>query len=248
MEVHHQPGLNHRKKKFGEYFLEFLMIFLAVTLGFFAESFRERLLSKEKEHHYMQSMVQDLKKDTAELSQVIALQNITLKAIDNALQIPVEKLKDSAFQHSFYHYFVYFYSYDFLFVQHDKTAVQLKNAGGFGVIRKPAVADSIAEFNLFYEQAVKFDGDYYDSWEKKMIDIGAREFKMSELSDAGDTLSTKYPPGIGDIIHYDPDKLQELYSWIRNVKGCLIIYMGDELNYRKMATRLINFINKEYHL
>ncbi len=33
MEVHHHPQVE--KKNFKEYFLEFLMIFLAVTLGFF---------------------------------------------------------------------------------------------------------------------------------------------------------------------------------------------------------------------
>lgn len=40
MEVHHHPHVE--KKNFKEYFLEFLMIFLAVTLGFFAESLREQ--------------------------------------------------------------------------------------------------------------------------------------------------------------------------------------------------------------
>jgi cell division protein FtsB len=38
MEVHHHPHVE--KKNFKEYFLEFLMIFLAVTMGFFAESIR----------------------------------------------------------------------------------------------------------------------------------------------------------------------------------------------------------------
>lgn len=32
MEVHHHPHV--KEKKFKEYFLEFIMIFLAVTLGF----------------------------------------------------------------------------------------------------------------------------------------------------------------------------------------------------------------------
>ena len=31
MEVHHHPDLKHKKKHWTEYFLEFLMIFLAVT-------------------------------------------------------------------------------------------------------------------------------------------------------------------------------------------------------------------------
>ena len=37
MEVHHHPEVPHKSKSWKEYFLEFLMIFLAVTLGFFAE-------------------------------------------------------------------------------------------------------------------------------------------------------------------------------------------------------------------
>jgi len=40
------------------------MIFLAVTLGFFAESFREHLVNKEKENHYIQSLISDLRADT----------------------------------------------------------------------------------------------------------------------------------------------------------------------------------------
>ena len=36
MEVHHHPDLHHNRKYIREYFLEFIMIFLAVTLGYFA--------------------------------------------------------------------------------------------------------------------------------------------------------------------------------------------------------------------
>jgi hypothetical protein len=37
MEVHHHPDLHYKKKDFKEYFLESLMIFLAVTIAFCAE-------------------------------------------------------------------------------------------------------------------------------------------------------------------------------------------------------------------
>jgi hypothetical protein len=47
MEVHHH--LHVEKKNFKEYFLEFLMIFLAVTLGFFAENIREGISNHNKE-------------------------------------------------------------------------------------------------------------------------------------------------------------------------------------------------------
>jgi hypothetical protein len=62
MEVHHHPQIE--RKNFKEYFLEFLMIFLAVTMGFFAESIRERLADDSKEKQYINSMIADLKGDT----------------------------------------------------------------------------------------------------------------------------------------------------------------------------------------
>ncbi|HJP61786.1 MAG TPA: hypothetical protein VJ844_00005, partial [Mucilaginibacter sp.] len=49
MEVHHHPDLHHKPKPWKEYLLEYLMIFLAVMTGFFAESFREHLGDKSKE-------------------------------------------------------------------------------------------------------------------------------------------------------------------------------------------------------
>jgi hypothetical protein len=55
MEVNHHP--NVEKKSFKEYFLEFLMIFLAVTMGFFAESIRENISNHEREKEYISSYV-----------------------------------------------------------------------------------------------------------------------------------------------------------------------------------------------
>jgi hypothetical protein len=34
MEVHHHPDLHHEQKPWKEYILEFVMLFLAVTMGF----------------------------------------------------------------------------------------------------------------------------------------------------------------------------------------------------------------------
>ena len=45
MEVHHK---HHIPKKITEYFTEFLMLFTAVTLGFFAENYREHSLIEAK--------------------------------------------------------------------------------------------------------------------------------------------------------------------------------------------------------
>src|SRR5205814_527842 len=66
MEVHHHPHV--QKKNFKEYFLEFVMIFLAVTLGFFAEGIRESISDHSKEKEFILSMMQDLRDDTSSIS------------------------------------------------------------------------------------------------------------------------------------------------------------------------------------
>jgi len=61
MEVHHPHHVGH-KKKWHEYITEFVMLFAAVTLGFFAENVREHRIEKEREVQLMRSMVSDLEK------------------------------------------------------------------------------------------------------------------------------------------------------------------------------------------
>jgi hypothetical protein len=71
MEVHHHPQVE--KKSFKEYFLEFIMIFLAVTMGFFAESIRENITSTQHVKELSRQLVMDLQSDTA------SLQALTIK-------------------------------------------------------------------------------------------------------------------------------------------------------------------------
>ena len=63
MEVHKHPHHVTHKKKWGEYLLEFLMLFLAVTLGFIAENLREEIKHKEEVKTHINSLVSDLQTD-----------------------------------------------------------------------------------------------------------------------------------------------------------------------------------------
>ena len=67
MEVHHHPHIE--KKNFKEYFLEFLMIFLAVTLGFFAENIREHFTDKNNTKEYLETYRDELMQQQALLTQ-----------------------------------------------------------------------------------------------------------------------------------------------------------------------------------
>ena len=132
MEVHHHPAVE--KKGFKEYISEGLMIFVAVMLGFIAENIREGIGERSRENEYMESLAQDLKADTTNINNIIAV-----------------KLKDVVYYDSLFYIFktglykketinVYYYVRKLgrqnFFYQADGTRKQLENAGGLRLIQK----------------------------------------------------------------------------------------------------------------
>ena len=62
------PLLTGHKKTWRAYMIEFIMLFLAVYLGFVAENIRERLSEHNRAKEYAKSFLIDLKNDTTELN------------------------------------------------------------------------------------------------------------------------------------------------------------------------------------
>jgi hypothetical protein len=164
MEVHHHPDLHHNKKKWREYFLEFLMIFLAVTLGFFAETFREKISENHREKNYILGLISNVQTDTSELKGLIERNDADLRGIDSIMKISKARLSDLPVQDSIFYYAMQYTFSMHLFEFNDLTLVQLRNAGGYSVIREGQVADSIALYeskNNDIRLQEKFVTDYY---------------------------------------------------------------------------------------
>lgn len=147
------------------------MIFLAVSTGFFAESYREYLGDREKEKDYMQSMVKDLQRDTVFLNSGFPRKEERLMAIDPVFlffeshkaphEIPeyiVAQIKRTAWDRQ----------YD----RSSGTINQLKNAGGMRLIQNKDVADSIAAYDLLWERA--------DFWKQGYISLQNTNCAFSE--------------------------------------------------------------------
>ena len=69
MEVHTHthspdPGSHRGRKKWTHYFWEFLMLFLAVTLGFFVENQREHYIEHQREKKFARRLLSDLRQDS----------------------------------------------------------------------------------------------------------------------------------------------------------------------------------------
>ena len=224
MEVHHHP---HAAKGFKGYFLEFLMIFLAVTLGFFAEGLRENLVNHGKEKHLITGILADLKKDTTDISFGYPFQHWFLDKMDNALKIPVEKLKDIPTQDTFYRNFAIFYASYWIFVQNNNTVTQLKNAGGFSVFHNQDVIDSINAMNNYYESLLKLNADTYLKAYEKTADLATQLIKLPVLPTAfDDTTFAAIPDHTEVFIQYNRILLEQLYSYIRYQKALYYITLN----------------------
>jgi hypothetical protein len=83
MEVHKHPHHVTHKKKWGEYLLEFFMLFFAVFLGFVAENIREHMVEKDRAKQYAKSLISDLQKDTSMINEELFELNHSIKDIDS---------------------------------------------------------------------------------------------------------------------------------------------------------------------
>jgi len=249
MEVHHHPDLHHKKKNFKEYFLEFLMIFLAVTLGFIAENIRENIVNRQKEKHYIENIIADLKTDTANITLSVHSQNLLLKKMDEVLKIPVEKLDDLSMQDMLYQNLVPFYASSWVFVQNNNTATQLKNAGGFNVFTNQKAVDSISAVYYYYDSWIKINTDLYIKSYEKTNDIATQLIRLPEsMVSFDDTTHILTPIDNKIVIQHNVILFEQLYSNIRFQKGELIVCIETEKEYFRKVERLLKLLQSEYDL
>ena len=247
MEVHKHPHHVTHKKKWTEYLLEFFMLFLAVFLGFLTENYRETIVNKEKERHYMQNMVADLKADTADIIFSIYYQQLWYNHLDSALKMPVERLTDINTQDTFFYHFFPYYSWMQPFIQNDNNITQLR-AGGFNLIRSENTIDSINLVYNFYK-GVKFGVDFniVCYW-----DVVHKAQQLMNLPPPSATIEEVLPKRVLNntqiFIQYDKSAIKQLYSMITNAKGTLINTIVSENQYLEKAERLLVYLQNKYHL
>ena len=143
MEVHHHPDVE--KKGFKEYFLEFLMIFLAVTMGFIAENIREYFGEKQHAKVFAGNLYNELKNDTSSLNWLIAENKLTAEKLDTFCFLVKEKNKLLITSGMLYYYgaaattAVYF-------SPHNATYEEMKSSGNLRIMGND-IANKLSEYD-----------------------------------------------------------------------------------------------------
>lgn len=262
MEVHHHPDIDHKRKKFKEYFLEFLMIFLAVTLGFFAEGLREHIGDREKEKQYIESLKEDLTEDTAAINQQMKINAYNLTRIDslNALL-----LFDSLNQESILRaYKLFAYTADEEDVNfNDRTYLQLQSTGSIRLIKFPEIVNSI----INYQRGIKNCRDqaaYYTKSSGDLLTESKNVFKAENIfrfrkaivtySDTGVSFN-RYSADVFDSLAQKTKftfistdkKVFSSYCFMLDTYAMVVVaYMQMIKHQKKLAVNLLDLLHKKY--
>lgn len=130
MEVHHHTHAAHGKKNWKSYFWEFLMLFLALTLGFFVENQREHYVEKVRAKELAKNLYKEIYADSINIQQIMA--NRSLK--EEACSYFAGYVKDSnltTLSYRFYPTFTraFIQTQQIMFDPNDGILNQLRNSG-----------------------------------------------------------------------------------------------------------------------
>lgn len=255
MEVHHHPHVDsdsHRKKRFKEYFLEFLMIFLAVTLGFFAENFREYLANGKREKEYIISLKEDLLTDSTILHGIIPDAQLQYKMLDS-LAILLRRAADHQSYDVGRLYYLNFYSSFglILYSQNERTISQIRSTGAYNLIRNKKCRDMITAYYISYEDIIKKEDNDVESWMDDANKMSEKIFNYFQIGKFGfnggadvflhDSLDLK-------LINSDSDLLNEYANKIKSLMMMLDNHLALEKRQFESNKQLIDFLNKVYHV
>ena len=156
MEVHHPNHPTH-KKKWSEYIIEFLMLFAAVTLGFFAENVREHKIMIERKDQNLFSILQDLKQDSIFIES-------TIKYSDDGIRY-FKKLKAKLYE---------FHDNKLSeneFIKFTKDNIDSSFVNQTVFLNSSSYKNMIATGNLTYVESKDLKwklSNYYETWNKRI--------------------------------------------------------------------------------
>ena len=259
MEVH--AHTHTARKKWTHYFWEFLMLFLAVFCGFMAENQREHMIEHQREKQYMKTLLEDLRADTPLLNETVKHWQDVNKSIDSvtdAVTLPLHVADMSkVYRHLNAAFNVWSFSYN------DRTIAQLKNSGGFRLIRKEVVAGKIIAYDQFNNDAINKIYLFHSRFYENALAIRSRIFAEDVITEIfkryGNTPAPySVTPWIDTLIRTSiiPLPAEEQTKQMFEFKNSLIAMRRDYdsnmawgySHIQKFINELIQLIRENYHL
>ena len=244
MEVH--AHTHTARKKWTHYFWEFLMLFLAVFCGFLAEYQLEHKIEKDREKQYINSLIEDLNQDTSILTENMDDHAGHILRIDTLVRLlNSETVKD---QGADLYYLGRRSSRGGMLALHDLTIQQMKNSGGFRLIRKEKVARAVIEYYNrmpFIDYLHNIGMSEAEEYRKMAIDV-FHPILFSEIVMPDNSIAR--PAGNPALLTYDSKILLQMAGMLSYIRNTKIGLLKAQTEMKAAAIDLIKLIKKEYHL
>jgi hypothetical protein len=244
MEVHahtHTP-----RKKWTHYFWEFLMLFLAVFCGFLAEYQLEHKIEKDREKQYIHNLIKDLEQDTTALAEDINALLAHLERNDTLMKLLSDQhVKDHG---SDLYYFARRASRSVRVAIHDATIQQMRNSGGFRLIRNQKVSRAIIEYYnrlIFIAYLHDIEHSETNEYRKMAIDV-FHPTVFNSIVTANNEVAR--PPGNPSLLTYDAKILLRLAGMVGYITNTKLGLSKAETGMIQAARELILLIKKEYYI
>ncbi len=155
MEAHHHSHVHH-SKKWKDYLFEFLMLFLAVSSGFFMENLREHYVETLRVKEYAKSLIHDLSEDTTMVRETISRIKGRVKDIENFAAFVKEKELKNLRNIDLFSYTIFLDGYR-PYTWNRATLEQIKNSGSLRYFTNDSIVDHISNYDAFTRH---MDEDY----------------------------------------------------------------------------------------
>ena len=255
MEVHHHahtPG-----KKWTHYFWEFLMLFLAVTLGFLVENQREHYIEHIRAKDFSRTLVKDLQHDTAAIHVQKRTAAIYIAMVDSLLTLSKTRLEGrNATRFSFYTRFMY---WTVPIIWNRATFEQIKNSGSLRYFKNYHLLEKMTKYEALVNDIRSEAANHTIRGNMLLNQINAviEPAIHHELSKyflwSFDTGSTKTMENLSAI------NIESLENRRNEIKELLNMIVVQQRNLRydietpwkqaeELAVELINDLKKEYQI
>ena len=261
MEVHKHPHHVTHKKKWGEYLLEFFMLFLAVFLGFLAENVREHNVEKSKEKEYVLNIRKDLARDTSAINIWLPAYVNTINEFDSLIYMLQTPGINSRWSDLYYQ--ARFSTRSRMYVASNNTFSELKSSGNLRLISKQSVVNALSDFQkiinsylalsaidkresemLYPSLAELFDATVFD----KMVISRNNPGNLSSVDSSFVKDTLVKPQGNPQLLKHDAAAINRFIFYLHERKSSLTGEFSYLVQEKQTAAALIKLINKEYHL
>jgi len=257
MEIHHHPHLEHKKKNWKAYFWEFLMLFLAITLGFLVENQREHYIESLRAGEFSKSLIQDLQNDIEAIQIQEKSASMYIAIADSMLNLSQARLEGrAASQFSFYTRFMYWTT---PIVWNRATFEQIKNSGSLRYFKNQQLLEKLMKYdgmiNLIEAEAYnrQVRGNLLVNHINKIIEPSYHQALSRYYLSEYDTISRET---MESLFPDHPESLEGKRSEVMELLNMIVVQQrnlrrGIELDWpeaEEMANELINDLKKEYHV